>query len=703
MVKVKLPDIRKNKLSVIIKSLEKRDAAMQRFQRRDLYNAKSVKIVENTQIELYLPTLCNDKGKPTWNNSTHLGRSEKNGHDKHGHGHGNASAPGSKALEEEGGNGLNMKNKGSHGKKDGKVLGRKFPHKSPVLEAGLNTLRTTQEDAGQVSTSGTSHHHTHGHGRTKDKDGMQLGTFAHKVEMVFKPNQSIVQTKEGQKFSTSKTNMLSLKSWNQNNPTENACHWLSSGPREDLEHVQVFKGSILKKHPHLNVHSQSNNSPSSSSGGGGGDGVHTNFANNSMGMNMGEKYAVSMVKPNLPQVSTSPPRGSQHLIEQFLHQQERHGHGDDDEDGLNLSRMGSFESSGLGNGSMMGSDSLSPTRSRSRSESLSPTRNDVLGAGVNQFPHHTSYHHSEFSSFRDNSHIQGNISQHHARNMVGKGGQSFIEASFVVKNVSKDGTIKENSLIHDGNSGLSSSPGKQQLKIYGMRQQRQRSPILTKSAHASPQHQPACPPLPPVDPLSSSPGKTATIGTDEGTDSTQGMGIFMPYRYQQVSSVENVDDDGTGAGTGEGSVAGRGSIRTSNVDTSQVDLMNSVLWLSTKSAIAQATRKGQSKRRTPPQLRKPTPSPQTILTSSSSTSGHAVGTNGNGNDKGKIKPQVIVVSPSKQRADNNSRSTMRHGMIPERTAKAVLYPLQLSAKVPPFRERSIKGLSIATSKKRSKK
>ena len=56
MVKVKLPDIRKNKLSVIIKSLEKRDAAMQRFQRRDLYNAKSVKVAENTQIELYLPT-----------------------------------------------------------------------------------------------------------------------------------------------------------------------------------------------------------------------------------------------------------------------------------------------------------------------------------------------------------------------------------------------------------------------------------------------------------------------------------------------------------------------------------------------------------------------------------------------------------------------------------------------------------------------
>ena len=76
MGKVKLPDIRKNKLSVIIKSLEKRDAALQRFQRRDLYNAKSVKLVENTQIELYLPTLCSDgKGKaPTWNHSTQVGR-----------------------------------------------------------------------------------------------------------------------------------------------------------------------------------------------------------------------------------------------------------------------------------------------------------------------------------------------------------------------------------------------------------------------------------------------------------------------------------------------------------------------------------------------------------------------------------------------------------------------------------------------------
>ena len=70
MVKVKLPDIRKNKLSVIIKSLEKRDAAMQRFQRRDLYNAKSVKVAENTQIELYLPTLLCDKGKPAWSGST---------------------------------------------------------------------------------------------------------------------------------------------------------------------------------------------------------------------------------------------------------------------------------------------------------------------------------------------------------------------------------------------------------------------------------------------------------------------------------------------------------------------------------------------------------------------------------------------------------------------------------------------------------
>ena len=40
--------------------------------------------------------------------------------------------------------------------------------------------------------------------------------------------------------------MLSLKSWNQNNPTENAYHWLSSGPGE-LDQVQIFKTSIGKK------------------------------------------------------------------------------------------------------------------------------------------------------------------------------------------------------------------------------------------------------------------------------------------------------------------------------------------------------------------------------------------------------------------------------------------------------------------------
>ena len=83
-LKMKLPDIRKNKLSVIIKSIERREASMQRFQRRDLYNAKAVKVVENTQVELFLPTLVKDdnKGRPLWNQSTpaHAAEGYANGH-----------------------------------------------------------------------------------------------------------------------------------------------------------------------------------------------------------------------------------------------------------------------------------------------------------------------------------------------------------------------------------------------------------------------------------------------------------------------------------------------------------------------------------------------------------------------------------------------------------------------------------------------
>ena len=227
MVKVRLPDIRKNKLSTIIKSLEKRDAALQKFQRRDLFNAKSVKMVENTQIELYLPTLCGEKGKPTWNGSTHL--DERKGAEGRAARNGGALGPGKeekKVAEDVKARGQGKKfEKGAAGPNGrANLIGRKVPNKRPLLDNGLKTLRVNDpQNPFQV--------------RSPDKKD---GIGASKIEMVFKPTQQVVSGKQSERFSLTKTNM-SLKSWNQNNPTENAYHWLSSGPG-DLEQVQVRSG-----------------------------------------------------------------------------------------------------------------------------------------------------------------------------------------------------------------------------------------------------------------------------------------------------------------------------------------------------------------------------------------------------------------------------------------------------------------------------
>ena len=458
MVKVKLPDIRKNKLSVIIKSLEKRDAAMQRFQRRDLYNAKSVKVAENTQIELYLPTLLGDKGKPAWSGSTQPDNGRKGAEtrakngtkDSKDDGHRKGGSDDSKSSRKKA-NGSDASELGN-GTGNGKVnvmMGRKIPNKRPLLTNGLKTLRV-DEGIGPFSAR-----------EAKEREKASSGTTASKVEMVFKPGQALVSAKESQRFGSTKTNMLSLKSWNQNNPTENAYHWLSSGPGE-LDQVQIFKTSIGKNLLGRGARNGKALPPPDPA------------------MTSTEKFTVSMVKPSLPQVSTSPPH-SHHILEQILQQQlEEEGEGRErgGEGGL-LWRQKSLSPSHSG--------SVSPTRGgREKADGEMPATFDA-----NEFSaHQRSYHHGEFSSYRDNSHIQGNISQQHAR--TGKGGQSFIEASFLVKNVSKNGTPQ----VVSGLTGPQLSPPRPQgLGIKGTSPKKlNRPPGTTNRTTGSTQSSPSLPP-----------------------------------------------------------------------------------------------------------------------------------------------------------------------------------------------------------------
>ena len=372
-----------------------------------------------------------------------------------------------------------------------------------------------------------------------------------------------------------------------------------------------------------------------------------------------ERFAVSLVKPSLPQVSTSPPHSHQ-LLEQLMRQ--RREDGEKPQEAASGSSLDELDSAAGG------------AFSRSQSESGSPIR---IGAGlvdknegsqpniVDGFLHHQrSYHHGEFSSFRDHSHIQGNISQHHARH--GKGGGSFMEGSFIVQNVGKDGTV---SIL----SSPSGSPPKQPQGSLGIRGS---SPIKCRSpkkgqngvgGEGKPSPSFSSPSLPPVD--SGRSGANAVAGPSPRPPT----GVFMPHRspgsHGNHGSVVAEDEQG-------------GSPRALALDTSQQDLMDSMNWLSTKSAIASTRKKQQESLRkrysvggcdtspTPP-MRNKTPSPREIISSSRQRepAGHFVG-----------------------------QRTTRHGMIPERTSKAVLYPLHLSAKAPVFRERSIKGLSIAPSK-----
>ena len=600
MVKVKLPDIRKNKLSVIIKSLERKDVALQKFQRRDLYNAKAVKVVENTQIELYLPNLIDSKGKPTWNHSTQVngGRHLKQGGRGEGAGasghNSNAKAGGG---ENAGTNSQTNNTKGVGGPRKG-VAGRKIPQKSPSLSNQLKTLRTDDGKGGLHLSSSTSN-------RSKDKESSGVG--ATKVEMIFKPTQAVMKAKESQRFSTGKTNMMSLKSWNQNNPTEAAYHWLSSGPGGSSDYTQVdaFQGSLKR---HMAGKNNMNMESSSSL-------AHTN----------GEKYTVSMVKPSLPEVNTSPPR-SHVTLEQILEQKDQ------------------------------------KRRQASGSETSSPTKNNAEMVDFDQLSPR-SYQHREFSSYRDNSHIQGNIMQQHAR--IGRDAESLIDNPFIVKSQkkNKDKTGGENSSAamgkNNASSLLSSSLCIEGSKSKKLSKRKSSSPIKSPSQISSS--------LPPVDPKTSAsahPDRPASI-----------VGVFMPHRYQQV---QNVDEDYNNSHSNH-----------SNLETSPIDLMDSVMWLSAKSTLAKSNGSGsggdgggggESKE----------------ATSSSSSSAYP---------KAKTpSPQSIIsrnrISPSRQK--DYSRITTRHGMIPDRVSKAVLYPLQLRDKpvAGTAREsaRSIKGLSIAAKK-----
>lgn len=378
-----------------------------------------------------------------------------------------------------------------------------------------------------------------------------------------------------------------------------------------------------------------------------------------------EKFTVSMVKPSLPQVSTSPPH-SHHILEQILQQQlEEEGEGRErgGEGGL-LWRQKSLSPSHSG--------SVSPTRGgREKADGEMPATFDA-----NEFSaHQRSYHHGEFSSYRDNSHIQGNISQQHAR--TGKGGQSFIEASFLVKNVSKNGTPQ----VVSGLTGPQLSPPRPQgLGIKGTSPKKlNRPPGTTNRTTGSTQSSPS---LPPVDQSPSKANASTAIAWAgiHATSDPSSLGVFMmSHRYQQ--NVQNIDEESSGPITSIG-------ISSGNLEGRHAEIMDSVIWLSTKSALAQASKKNQmAKRRQAggnaisisasgesPPMRKPTPGPQQIISSNRQ------------------------VSPSRGRDQFGNRTTTRHGMIPERTSKAVLCPLHLSAKAPFFRERSIKSLSIAAKK-----
>ncbi|QDZ25497.1 hypothetical protein HOP50_17g80390 [Chloropicon primus] len=614
MVKVKLPDIRKNKLSVIIKSLEKRDAALQKFQRRDLYNSKSVKVVENTQIELYLPGFSSEKGKPTWNGSTHLDERKVN----EGKGKTGAGREGKEHKQGDEGKRGNFK-KGNattdKGAGNGKVvMGRKISSKRPLLTTnGMKTLRI--DDGLGPFTVRTS----------KDKD---QGVATSKIEMVFKPTQTLVSKKS--RFSTTKTNMLSLKSWNQNNPTENACHWLSSGAG-DLDQVQLIKTSLESKAA-SNARSR----------------LYDNGLTTSSST---EKYTVSMVKPSLPQVSTSPPH-SQQILEQLLQQQQQQQQSNDKGQDTFLDPIAYKNVDVLS--LKTGSGGL---HSQSQSDSGSPTRIGMggdgdLGNGIaNAFSHHQrAYHHGEFSSYRDNSHIQGNINQNHVRS--GKGGQSLIEAPFIVKHVSKDGTTT-----------ILTSPGISPQKPQGSLGIRGSSPIKSPAKSPSPKKgmnglphtkspNYSSPSLPPVDKNSNN--NHAKPSPSAGPPS---IGIFMPHRSTESGQEEDTTTSPSS---------------NNNLEVSQLELIDSVSWLHSKSAIATSRKKQQES------LKKRY--------------------SGGGSDSGGSPNFRKPMSSPNSITGNYGQRTTRHGMIPERTSKAVLYPLHLSAKAPVFRERAIKGLSIAPNK-----